>query len=137
MYPQRSLESPFEPQGPILGAHTSNLRITQTPKVCEIMACMAILMGLGLLSYILLGFRYWPIGSGFRVELFLGSPYMPSICLAGTPKKSLWNPPKPETTVQKHRAPRSGGVDPNHHPFVPLKYLYTFPLKPLTLNPKI
>ena len=30
---------------------------TWTPKVCKIMAFMAILMGLGLLFYILLGFR--------------------------------------------------------------------------------
>ena len=28
-----------------------------TPKVCKIMALMAIIMGLGLLFYILLGFR--------------------------------------------------------------------------------
>ena len=33
-------------------------RSTWTPKVCKIMAFMAILMGLGLLFYILLGFRY-------------------------------------------------------------------------------
>ena len=31
---------------------------TWTPKVCKIMAFMAIIMGLGLLFYILLGFRY-------------------------------------------------------------------------------
>ena len=30
---------------------------TYTPKVCEIMAFRAIIMGLGLLFYILLGFR--------------------------------------------------------------------------------
>ena len=30
---------------------------TWTPKVCKIMAFMAIIMGLGLLFYILLGFR--------------------------------------------------------------------------------
>ena len=31
---------------------------TWTPKVCKIMAFMAIIRGLGLLFYILLGFRY-------------------------------------------------------------------------------
>ena len=31
---------------------------TWTPKVCRVMAFMAIIMGLRLLSYILLGFRY-------------------------------------------------------------------------------
>ena len=30
---------------------------TWTPKVCKIMAFMAVIMGLGLLFYILLGFR--------------------------------------------------------------------------------
>ena len=30
---------------------------TWTPKVCKIMALMAVIMGLGLLFYILLGFR--------------------------------------------------------------------------------
>ena len=32
--------------------------ITWTPKVCKIMAFMIVIMGLGLLFYILLGFRY-------------------------------------------------------------------------------
>ena len=32
--------------------------VTWTPKVCKIMALRAILRGLGLLFYILLGFRY-------------------------------------------------------------------------------
>ena len=36
----------------------ANLGGTWTPKVCKIMAFMAITMGLGLLFYILLGFRY-------------------------------------------------------------------------------
>ena len=31
---------------------------TSAPKVCKIIAFMAIIMGLGLLFYILLGFRY-------------------------------------------------------------------------------
>ena len=31
---------------------------TWTPKVCKMMAFMAIIMGLGLLFYILFGFRY-------------------------------------------------------------------------------
>ena len=31
---------------------------TWTPKVCKIMAFMAVIMGLGLLFYILLGFRH-------------------------------------------------------------------------------
>ena len=35
-----------------------------TPKVCQIMAFMAVIMGLGLLFYILLGFR---LGLGSRV----------------------------------------------------------------------
>ena len=35
-----------------------NVGITWTPKVCRIMAFWAIIMGLGLLFYILLGFRY-------------------------------------------------------------------------------
>ena len=39
---------------PLLG---NNLPATWTPKVCKIMAFMAIIMGLGLLFYILLGFR--------------------------------------------------------------------------------
>ena len=38
-------------------SHVPNI-ITWTPKVCKIMAFMAIIMGLGLLFYILLGFRY-------------------------------------------------------------------------------
>ena len=33
---------------------------TWTPKVCKIMASMASIMGLGLLFYLLLGFRYNP-----------------------------------------------------------------------------
>ena len=33
------------------------LRPTWAPKVCKIMALMAIIMGLGLLFYLLLGFR--------------------------------------------------------------------------------
>ena len=36
----------------------SALDPTWTPKVCKIMAFMAIIWGLGLLFYILLGFRY-------------------------------------------------------------------------------
>ena len=48
---------------------------TWTPKVCKIVAFMAVIMGLGLLFYILLGFRYTPNrltgfimhGSGFGV----------------------------------------------------------------------
>ena len=32
---------------------------TWTPKVCKIMAFMAVNMGLGLLFYILMGFRYY------------------------------------------------------------------------------
>ena len=36
----------------------SIMRTTWTPKVCKIMAFMAIIMGLGPLFYILLGFRY-------------------------------------------------------------------------------
>ena len=32
--------------------------ITWTPKICNIMAFMAVIMGVGLLFYILLGFRY-------------------------------------------------------------------------------
>ena len=35
----------------------SQLRSTWTPKMCKIMAFMAVIMGLGLLFYILLGFR--------------------------------------------------------------------------------
>ena len=31
---------------------------TWTPKVCRIMACVAIIMGLGLLFFMLLGLRY-------------------------------------------------------------------------------
>ena len=34
------------------------VRHTWTPKVCKIMALMAFIMGLGLLFYILLGFKY-------------------------------------------------------------------------------
>ena len=34
------------------------MTITRTPKVCKIMAFMATIRGLGLLFYILLGFRY-------------------------------------------------------------------------------
>ena len=34
------------------------LRITWAPTVCEIMAFMAVILGLGLLFHILLGFRY-------------------------------------------------------------------------------
>ena len=37
--------------------YLDNIRITWTPKVCKIMAFMAVIMGLGLLFYILLGFR--------------------------------------------------------------------------------
>ena len=33
------------------------IRFTWTPKGCKIMALMAVIMGFGLLSYILLGFR--------------------------------------------------------------------------------
>ena len=41
---------------------------TWTPKVCKIMAFMAIFLGLGLLFYILWGFRWrFPTVSGFRV----------------------------------------------------------------------
>ena len=45
-----------------------DLRFTWTPKVCKIMAFMAIIMGLGLLFYILLGFRIQ--GQGFWVKGF-------------------------------------------------------------------
>ena len=34
----------------------SNSSVTWTPKVCKLMAFMAVIMGLGLLCYILLGF---------------------------------------------------------------------------------
>ena len=34
---------------------------TWTPKVCKIMVLMAIILGVGLLFYILLGFRYMQI----------------------------------------------------------------------------
>ena len=42
------------------------METTWTPKVCKIMALMAVIMGLGLLFYILLGFRhlYCPFNSG-------------------------------------------------------------------------
>ena len=43
-------------EGPIV--HT-DMRASQTLKVCKLMAFMAIIMGLGLLFYILLGFRIW------------------------------------------------------------------------------
>ena len=33
------------------------IRFTWTPKVCKIMAFRAVIMGLGLLFYVLLGFR--------------------------------------------------------------------------------
>ena len=36
----------------------ARILITWTPKVCKIMAFMAVILGLGLLFYILLGFRY-------------------------------------------------------------------------------
>ena len=36
-----------------------------TPKVCKIMALMAMIMGLGLLFYTLLGFRLRQLGGGF------------------------------------------------------------------------
>ena len=45
----------------------SDFEYTWTPKVCKIMAFMAVIMGLGLLCYILLGFRQ---GLGFK---FLGA----------------------------------------------------------------
>ena len=44
---------------------------TWTPKVCKIMACMAIITGLGLLFYILLGFRYQLCERGLRVQKVL------------------------------------------------------------------
>ena len=37
--------------------HLADMIITRTPKVCKIMAFMAVILGLGLLFYILLGFR--------------------------------------------------------------------------------
>ena len=38
--------------------HDGYFACTWTPKVCKIMTFMAIILGLGLLFYILLGFRY-------------------------------------------------------------------------------
>ena len=43
------------------------LRLTWTPKVCKIMAFMAIIMGLGLLFYILLGWFWGCLASQFWV----------------------------------------------------------------------
>ena len=53
---------------------------TGTPKVCKIMALMAVIMGIGLLCYILLGYRAnsglgdirGPLKGGFREGLDLG-----------------------------------------------------------------
>ena len=43
---------------------------TLTPKVCKTMAFMAVIMGLGLLFYLLLGFRYFSLGDlrGFNTD---------------------------------------------------------------------
>ena len=46
-------------EGAGAGAGASGATSTWAPKVCKIMAFMAIIMGLGLLFYILLGFRYF------------------------------------------------------------------------------
>ena len=49
----------------------SSCRITNTPpKVCKIMALMAVIMGLGLLFYILLGFRYCSRVPLFSIPVF-------------------------------------------------------------------
>ena len=51
-------------RGIALGLHVAFMwRPTWAPKVCKIMAFMAIIMGLGLLFYILLGFRYSLLGA--------------------------------------------------------------------------
>ena len=45
--------------------------LTWTPKVCKIIALMAVILGLGPLFYILFGFRYCLVGNkglGFRVQ---------------------------------------------------------------------
>ena len=42
----------------MVGDHALLETATWAPKVCKIMAFMAIILGLGLLFYILLGFRY-------------------------------------------------------------------------------
>ena len=46
------------PTESLTGFHVSSCPYQGTPKVCKIMAFMAVIMGLGLLFYILLGFRY-------------------------------------------------------------------------------
>ena len=43
---------------------------TWTPKVCKIMALMAVFMGLGLVFYILLGFRYYLPYHTITVSIF-------------------------------------------------------------------
>ena len=44
-------------EGQVPKTRTSALNPTWTPKVCKIMAFVAVIMGLGLLFYILLGLR--------------------------------------------------------------------------------
>ena len=61
----RLLARPKRPSLEVLGVYVRwtphpvivTIRDTWTPKVCKIIAFMAIIMGLGLLFYILLGFR--------------------------------------------------------------------------------
>ena len=48
---------------------------TWTPKVCKIMAFMAIIMGLGLLFYILLGSRYSRLHNGCYTGDYIGSVF--------------------------------------------------------------
>ena len=50
-----------DPPGGVHAGWASQIAIihTWTPKVSKLMALMAIIMGLGLLFYILLGFRYY------------------------------------------------------------------------------
>ena len=49
-----------EPKSVIPTSYTfkPRLRSSWTPELCKIMAFMAVIMGLGLLVYILLGFRF-------------------------------------------------------------------------------
>ena len=54
-----------EMEATIMGLYRDYIRVilglpaAWTPKVCKIMVFMAIIMGLGLLFYILLGFRWY------------------------------------------------------------------------------
>ena len=60
--PQTPTPQKLKPQNPEpVQAKAETLNPTWTPKVCEITACMAIIIGLGLLSCILLGLRYGPV----------------------------------------------------------------------------